>query len=65
MEIHEELLQLLACPHCRGDLEPSGGRPEGLICPACSLLFPIRDGIPVMLPEEAIPLEKLRNADEE
>jgi uncharacterized protein YbaR (Trm112 family) len=65
MDIHEELLQLLACPRCRGDLEPSGEPPEGLICPACSLLFPIRDGIPVMLLEEATPLEKRRDADGE
>ena len=40
-------------------------RGEGLFCPSCSLLYPIRDGIPVMLPEEAQPLEREREGHEE
>lgn len=50
--ISQELLDILACPLCKGALEPdpAGAR---LICPACALAYPVREGIPVMLPEEA------------
>ena len=46
------LLEILACPACHGDvLENSDG--TWLKCAACGLLYPIRDGIPVMLLDEA------------
>ena len=43
---------LLACPRCHGKLtdEQEG---ERLLCPACLLRFPVRDGIPVMLLDQA------------
>jgi uncharacterized protein YbaR (Trm112 family) len=53
MEISPEFLSLLACPVCRGELTPAS---ESLDCGKCRLAYPIRDGIPVMLPEEAKPL---------
>ena len=57
MGVSEELLRILACPKCKGDVRttPSG---EGLVCDACLLVYPIRDDIPVMLVDEALPLER-------
>ena len=46
----EELLQLLACPACHGELSEVEG---GLVCPTCALRFPICDGIPVLLLDAA------------
>jgi len=60
MALSRDLLDILACPKCKGDLkfiEKSTTRGEGgLICDRCELLYPIRDGIPVMLTDEAIPI---------
>lgn len=55
MAISQELLDILACPKCKGDiyLDQSG---DGLICDACRLKYPIRDDIPIMLIDEAIKL---------
>ena len=53
MALNPELLALLACPVCRGELEPVDNE-SGLECPACGLVFPVRDNIPIMLQEEDI-----------
>jgi uncharacterized protein YbaR (Trm112 family) len=55
MAISKELLDILACPKCKGDiyLNESG---TGLICDKCKLLYEIRDDIPIMLIDEAKPL---------
>ena len=45
MALNPELLALLACPVCRGELEPVDNE-SGLECPACGLVFPVRDNIP-------------------
>ena len=52
----EQLLQILACPRCKGNLVALGNtsQPEGLACTACDVVYPVRDDIPVMLMEEAI-----------
>ncbi len=57
MGMDKELLQLLACPKCKGDLTltPAG---DGLICSPCRLLYEIKDEIPVMLIDEALPLDE-------
>ena len=53
-----KLLSLMVCPLCHNSLVPleanaeSIGSPE-LVCLADALAFPVRDGVPVMLPEEA------------
>lgn len=52
-----ELLGLLACPQCRGGLVLLP-RQDGLLCQACAVVYPVREDIPVMLIEEAVPLEK-------
>ncbi|MCP4006956.1 MAG: Trm112 family protein [bacterium] len=49
---------MLVCPLCKGELavQWADGSEAALDCGACSLSFPIEDGIPVMLVEEANPL---------
>ncbi len=50
------LLEILCCPAeqdgepCHGDLSET---PDGLLCAKCGLLYPIEDGIPVMLSDHA------------
>lgn len=50
--IDKELLEILACPKCKAEVRLEG---ETIICtnPQCGLRYPIRDGIPVMLIDEA------------
>ena len=55
MSLDPELLAILACPVCRGSLAPTG-ETEGLVCSACAVVYPVREEIPVMLDEEAVPL---------
>ena len=55
MTISEELLEILACPKCKGDIYLNEAK-DGLICDRCRLLYEIRDGIPIMLIDEAKPL---------
>ncbi|MEA1913503.1 MAG: Trm112 family protein [candidate division WOR-3 bacterium] len=50
--INKELLDILVCPKCKGELEYDKKK-ERLICHKCKLAYPIKDGIPVMLIEEA------------
>ncbi len=52
MPIEKDLLEILACPKCKGDIRLTENG-DGLICDACKLKYPIRDGIPVMLIDEA------------
>jgi hypothetical protein len=56
MALSKELLDILVCPRCHGDLTLTEAQ-DGLRCAACRLLYPIRDDIPVMLIEEAIKLD--------
>lgn len=56
----KKLLDILVCPICKGKLAYDSGAAE-LVCPVDRLAFPVRDGIPVMLAEEARELA----ADEE
>ncbi|MFQ5692554.1 MAG: Trm112 family protein [Nitrospinota bacterium] len=56
MAINKELLEILACPKCKGDLRLTEAE-DWLICEACKLKYPIRDDIPIMLIDEASPLE--------
>ena len=55
--IDPRLLEILVCPVTRATLEYDSKRQE-LISRAAKLAYPIRDGIPIMLPEEARPLEE-------
>ena len=49
-----ELLKILVCPQCKTRVEPTPDQ-QGLRCPACRVVYPIRDDIPVMLVDEARP----------
>lgn len=51
--INPELLAILACPKCKGPVRLNE-QENGLICANCALLFEIRDGIPIMLIDEAV-----------
>ena len=52
MGLDPELLQILICPDCRADVEYKERR-QLIICTGCGLQYPVRDGIPVMLVDEA------------
>ncbi len=56
MSIDKKLLEILACPKCKGEIRLNE-TDDGLICDACKLLYEIKDGIPIMLIDEAKPLE--------
>ncbi len=54
--VDPRLLEILVCPLTKGPLEYDRARGE-LVSRKAGLAYPIRDGIPIMLPEEARPLE--------
>ncbi len=59
--IDPELLDILVCPKCKGELDivrAADGAEQALDCGACALSYPVEDGIPVMLIEEARPLTR-------
>lgn len=54
MPIDEALAAIIICPDCRGSLvETAHDGVEELTCQGCGLIYPIRDGIPVLLVDEA------------
>jgi hypothetical protein len=55
--ISKELLEILACPQCKGVIELNE-QGTGLICEKCRLLYEIIDDIPVMLIEKAVKLDE-------
>jgi uncharacterized protein YbaR (Trm112 family) len=55
MPISSELLKILVCPKCKGELRLTPVQ-DGLICEACCLKYEIRDDIPIMLIDEAKPV---------
>jgi len=50
-----QLLEILVCPKCKGELEYRPEQDE-LLCHACKLRYEIREGIPIMLIDEARPI---------
>lgn len=56
MAIKAELLEILACPQCKGGIHLNDSQ-DGLVCEKCRLLYEIRDDIPIMLIEEAKKLD--------
>jgi uncharacterized protein len=54
--VDPKLLEILVCPMTKGPLEYDAARQE-LISRGAKLAYPIRDGIPIMLPEEARKIE--------
>ncbi len=58
-----EVLSLLACPKCRGDLTLAADE-KGLICETCHVSYPIREGVPILLIEESVPLRAAQERSE-
>ncbi len=54
MPIDARLLAILVCPACRGAVR-AGADEQGIECRSCGRVYPVRDGMPVMLVEEATP----------
>ena len=53
MPLSPELLAVLACPRCKGELEYRE-QESALLCQRCRLRYEIRDGIPILLLDEAV-----------
>ena len=49
--IDQDLVEILACPECRGEVRMEG---DWIVCTSCGLKYPIRDGIPILLIDEAV-----------
>ena len=60
-EIDKELLDILACPIGKADLRLEG---EYLVCTRCGVKYPVKDGIPVLLVDEAILPEGVGTVDD-
>lgn len=57
MALNKELLSILACPKCKSGLELLPAE-DGLKCAKCGVVYPIREEIPIMLEDEAVPEDK-------
>jgi len=55
MAISKDLLDILACPQCKGKIYLNE-KEDGLICDRCKLWYEIKEDIPIMLIDEAKPL---------
>ena len=55
MNLTPQLLDIIACPKCKGPLPLTPAR-DALLCQHCALSYPVRDEIPVLLIDEATPL---------
>ena len=57
MALSKELLEILACPKCKGEIFLNAAG-DGLICKSCRLVYQIKEDIPVMLIDEALPYKE-------
>ncbi|RUM28163.1 MAG: Trm112 family protein [Aquifex sp.] len=53
--VDKELLKILACPKCKGDLNYDEEK-DILICEKCKVYYEVKEDIPILLPESAKPL---------
>ena len=53
MPLDKELLEILVCPSCHGELDYRTDPVEELVCTKCGLRYPVRDDVPVMLIDQA------------
>ena len=53
--VDRKLLEIIRCPACRARFEEPG--PAELTCSGCGLVYPVRNGVPVLLVDEARPRE--------
>jgi uncharacterized protein len=57
MAVSDQLLEILVCPKCKGDLTLTEAK-DGLICYPCRLKYEIKEDIPIMLIDEAVPIDR-------
>lgn len=57
VSLSPDLLSLLVCPKSKAPLEYHPGPPEVLVCRESRLVYAVQDGIPIMLVDEAKPLD--------
>ncbi len=55
MSLPQDLLDILVCPKCKGELEYRTEPQEELVCHNCRLIYAVEDDIPIMLIDEAKP----------
>jgi hypothetical protein len=55
MAMNKKLLEILCCPGCKGDIHLNE-KEDQLTCLACKLVYPIRNDIPILLIDEALPI---------
>jgi uncharacterized protein YbaR (Trm112 family) len=53
VNIDPQLLSIIVCPACHGELRPAEAGVEELVCQGCGNAYPVRDDIPVLLVDEA------------
>lgn len=54
MTLDARLMEMLRCPDCHGTFEePAGGEVQELVCTGCGKAYPVRNGVPVLLVDEA------------
>ena len=61
--LDSRLLEILACPKCKGELEYRTEPTEELRCHACRLVYDVRNDIPIMLIDEAKPMADAEQGD--
>lgn len=54
MTFDADMLDLVACPACHASFVPPAAQTQSLTCSGCGLVFPVVDGIPVLLIDDAI-----------
>jgi LSD1 subclass zinc finger protein len=54
LEVSSKLIEMLVCPVCKTPVKLTSDS-QGLRCASCQLIYPIRDGFPVMIKDEARP----------
>jgi len=57
MSLSRDLLDILVCPKCKGEQDYREAE-EHLICPACQLVYPVENDIPIMLIDQAHTLDE-------
>ncbi|WP_319763148.1 Trm112 family protein [Maridesulfovibrio sp.] len=57
MTLNKELIDILVCPKCKGELNLLEGE-TGLECENCKVVYPVKDEIPIMLADDAVPADK-------
>lgn len=60
MPVSKDLMKILACPKCKGDVKESG---MFIVCNSCQLAYPVLEDVPDMMIEDAWPSEKAKKSN--